>query len=157
MNWDAVPGKNDSHFLFSTKHHGSVCSCTALWSNMGLMEPKHTWLLTNLKLLLYHVPWLSYKCFPQSQIVMLHTIRLQKKHHIKLKCVSTLSFSVALLHWLVSWTNLQNQKSIILLLWALCTSAALKVLFLASFFVSTLLYLVLERSSDSVVRILKVC
>lgn len=42
MNCDAVPSKNGCHFPFSTKHQRSVWSCTAFWSNMSLMEPKHT-------------------------------------------------------------------------------------------------------------------
>lgn len=53
MNCDAAPWrKKRLPFPFSIKHQRSGWGGTALQSNMSLMEPKHTWLLTNLQLLL---------------------------------------------------------------------------------------------------------
>lgn len=104
------------------------------------MEPKHTWLLTNLQLLLYRVPCFSFygSFFPQSQIVVLHIIKLQKEHWAIQSCwgvcVSTLSFPISSIDCLVSRHNylpyvaMATRKSISLMLWTHCTLTTLKML-----------------------------
>lgn len=89
-------------FSFGTKHQRSEWSCTALWSNMSF--------------------------FHDTQIVLLHVIKLHKEHWLFQSCwgvfVSSLSFSISSLDYLVSRQNdlpfiaMAENTSISVMLWA---------------------------------------
>lgn len=144
MNCDAVSCEKWLSFSFSTKHQRSEWSRSALWSNMSLMEPKHTWLLTNLQLLLYHVPWFSFydSLFPSHRLFCCTPLDC-KKNTGQFKavevCASTLSFSIPSIDCLVSRHNylpyvaMATRKSISPMLWTHCTLTAPKIFLLIGF------------------------